>query len=519
MVKFRTVGYSLLILLLYSPRTLQSQEMVPPTLPTPPTRVYYSVFVQSFYDSNGDGIGDIPGLTSKLDYLKELGVQGLWLLPVHPSPSYHKYDVSDYYSIHPDYGTLDDYKVLVKEAHKRNMVLLLDLVINHTSNRISWFQEASKDPTGKYRDYYIWSDKAEDFKAEPFQWHALRDSRGKQLTGPKYYGFFWWEMPDLNFDNRKVREEIFRITSFWLKDIGIDGFRIDAAKYIYPEKQVKKNLQWWNEFRQEAEKINKDVIIVGEVWGPAKEIAPYLKNGMTSCFNFQLADSIRLSLQEEKDHYILQTWWQINDTYKSLNQPFEDAIFLSNHDINRIMTDIGNKTEKGKVAASLLLTLPGNPFVYYGEEIGMLGEKPDEFIREPFLWNVEGQDTGQTHWEIPYASSSKTVKPLNYQLEDPKSLYHFYRELITLRNSTEPLGSGTFQPLIQNNRKVIAFYRGSNREKVLVLINLSKDLQQIQSPEGINDYKTIMRTHEVFKSAGGTTSLQPYSVFILKKVY
>jgi glycosidase len=492
-----------------------SQDLTSP----PATRVYYSVFVQSFYDSNGDGIGDIPGLTSKLDYLQQLGVQGLWLLPIHPSPTYHKYDVSDYYSIHPDYGTLNDYKKLVAEAHKRNMVILLDLVINHTSNRIKWFQEASKGPTNEYRDYYIWSEKKSDFAAEPFHWHAVRDSKGNQMPGPKYYGFFWWEMPDLNYDNKKVREEIFKISSFWLKDVGIDGFRMDAAKYIYPENQLNKNLQWWNEFRQEAQKIKKDVIIVGEVWGPAKEIAPYLKDGMTACFDFQLADSIRTSVKDEVDHQILKTWIQISNTYSKQKTMFEDATFLSNHDINRIMTDIGNKTAKGKVAASLLLTLPGNPFIYYGEEIGMLGEKPDEYIREPFLWNMEGADQGQTKWEIPYASNSQTVKPLFYQMEDPNSLYHFYQKLIRLRNDNLPLSKGGLEPYQQYNRKVVAFYRDYNNERFLVLINLSKDFQRIISPEGINDYKMVMSSHDVFKSGGSAIFLQPYSTFILKKTY
>jgi len=514
MLKFRLIVPFLIFLFYFNLTTLHSQEIIPPTAPT---RVFYSVFVQSFYDSNGDGIGDIPGLTSKLDYLKELGIQGLWLLPVHPSPSYHKYDVSDYYAIHPDYGTLDDYKVLVQEAHKRGMVILLDLVINHTSNKIKWFEEASKGPSNPYRKYYVWSDKQADFKAEPFHWHAVRDALGKPTSGPKYYGFFWWEMPDLNYDNQQVRKEIFKITSFWLKEVGIDGFRLDAAKYIYPENQSDKTIQWWTEFRKEAVKIKKDVMIVGEVWGPGKEIAPYLKNAMTACFNLQLADSIRLSLKEEMDHYTLQTWWQIRDSYIKFNPAYQDAIFLSNHDINRIMTDIGNNTRKGKVAATLLLTLPGNPFIYYGEEIGMLGEKPDEYIREPFLWNMEGQDKGQTTWEIPYSSSSQTVKPLKYQLEDPKSLYHWYRQLNAIRNTSAALNRGFFEPYIQDNRKVIGFFRAFENEQFLILMNLSKEVQRIAGPSGIADYKVELATNEVFKSGGGAIFLQPYSIFILKK--
>jgi glycosidase len=496
---------------------MRSQQAVKPTAVTPPTRVFYSVFVQSFYDTNGDGIGDIKGLTAKLDYLKGLGVQGLWLLPVHPSPTYHKYDVSDFYGIHPDYGSLSDYKNLVKEAHKRGMVVLLDLVVNHTSNRIKWFEEAVRNPTGKYRNYYIWSDNVADFESEPYRWHAVRDASGKKLDGPKYYGFFWWEMPDLNFDNPEVRQEVHKIAAFWLKEAGIDGFRLDAAKYIYPESQQDKTIKWWQEFRLEASRIRKDVIIVGEVWGPGKEIAPYLKDAMTSCFNMQLADSIRTSLKEEKDHYILQTWWQIHDTYVKTNPGWEDAIFLSNHDINRIMTDIGPRTEKGKVAASLLLTLPGNPFIYYGEEIGMLGEKPDEYIREPFLWNMEGEDRGQTTWEKPYSSSSQTVKPLKFQLEDPKSLFNFYKDLINFRNKSLALSRGSFQPLVQDNRKIVSYYRAYENEVFLILINLSKDIQRLQAPADISNYQPAFGTNEVFKSGGGAVYLQPYSIFLLKK--
>ena len=513
MIKKKSIFFLALVSVLSMNNPGKSQEVAVPH----DTRVYYSVFVQSFYDSNGDGIGDIPGLTSKLDYMQDLGVGGLWLLPVHPSPTYHKYDVSDYYSIHPDYGTLDDYRKMVAEAHKRGMVVLLDLVINHTSNRIRWFQEASKGPENPYRNYYIWSDKKSDFDAEPFHWHAVRNSQGKQTAGPRYYGFFWWEMPDLNFESTKVRQEIFNIASFWLKDVGIDGFRLDAAKFIYPSEQVEKNLKWWKEFRTEVVKIKKDALIFGEVWGDSKEIAPYLNNRMTACFNFQLADSIRKSLQEETDHYILQTWMQIKDTYDKENRMHQDAIFLSNHDMNRIMTEVGNKTNKVKVAASILLTLPGNPFIYYGEEIGMLGEKPDEYIREPFLWNVEGEDKGQTHWEIPYATSSQTVKPLTFQTEDPQSLYHHYKSLIKIRNDSPALRQGQFQPLMLDGRKVIGFLRMFENETVMVLINISSQMQRIPAPPDIGEFRMVYATQGVFKSGGGAIYLQPFSTFILKR--
>ncbi len=482
-----------------------------------PTRVYYSVFVQSFCDSNGDGIGDLPGLTSKLDYLKELGIGGLWLLPVHPSPTYHKYDVTDYLSIHPDYGTLNDYKSLVDEAHKRGMVVLLDLVVNHTSNRHPWFEKAVKSPSSPYRNYYIWSENQNDFETNPWQWHKIRDSKGNVLGGPRYYGFFWWEMPDLNFNNPKVRQEIIRIAEFWLKNTGIDGFRLDAARHIYDSKHSGQNIQWWNEFGEAIRKIRKDAFIVGEVWDIHDTIAPYLKKGLSACFNFQLSDSIRKSLAEEKDHHILQTWWRINDAYRKENPRYQDAIFLTNHDMTRIMSEVKNNPGKAKVAASLLLTLPGNPFIYYGEEIGMLGDKPDEFIREPFLWNIEGEDKGQTYWEIPYASSSNTVKPLIYQKDDPHSLYSTYKGLIRCRNESPALQTGWLQPLKPDNQNVIAFIRSVDRESVMVLINLSGQIQKITLSQGIDSFKMVFGSHNTFKHGSGTIFLQPWSTFILKQ--
>jgi len=483
----------------------------------PDTRVYYSVFVQSFYDSNGDGIGDLPGLTSRLDYLSDLGIKGLWLLPVHPSPSYHKYDVSDYYAIHPDYGTLGDYRSFVKEAHNRGMIVLLDLVINHTSNRIDWFRNASESPRSPYRDYYIWSDKQADFDAEPFHWHPVRDSNGKQTNGPRYYGFFWWEMPDLNFDNRKVREEILKIASFWLQDVGVDGFRMDAAQYIYPEDQKDKTLAWWTEFGKEVRKMKEDAIIIGEVWGSSSDIAPYLSDRMTACFNLQLADTIRISLQEEKDHGILQTWRKIHENYEENNPGYQDAILLSNHDMNRIMTELGRNNDKAKLAASLLLTLPGNPFIYYGEEIGMLGEKPDEYIREPFLWNIAGEDQGQTRWEIPYASTPEIVKPLAFQTDDPKSIYNHYKTLIRIRNNSPALSNGMLKPLVLDNKKVIGFIRVYQAEVIMVLLNLTGQMQQITAPHGISGYNLLFGSHPVFKSGGNIVYLQPWSTFILKQ--
>ncbi len=481
------------------------------------TRVYYSVFVQSFYDSNGDGIGDIQGLISKLDYIKDLGVGGIWLLPVHPSPSYHKYDVIDYLGIHSDYGTLDDYKQLIEEAHKRDLKVLLDLVVNHSSNLHPWFEQSRLNSKSPFRKYYVWSKDPEDFKKEPFHWHQVRDDNGNKIEGERYYGFFWWEMPDLNMANKKVRKEIINIGNFWLNEIGVDGFRLDAIRYVFPEDQLDKNLKWWADFREGLGKEHEKTFIVGEIWGPSEDISPYLNNGISAGFNFQLSDTIRTSLKDGINHSIPETIEKIYDVYGSENPDFEDAIFLSNHDMNRIMTEIGVHVFKAKAAATLLLTLPGNPFIYYGEEIGMLGEKPDEFIREPYLWNREGEDAGQTTWEIPYASTYNTVKPLHFQKLDPRSIFHTYRDLIHLRNESPGLRTGGIIPLKTGNEHIVAYYRTGKKDTYLILINLSSEMQNIEAPSSLYNYKTVYQSHSVFKGSSKQIALQPHSSFVLKR--
>ncbi len=484
---------------------------------TADTRVYYSVFVQSFYDSNKDGIGDLQGLISKLDYLKDLGIGGLWLLPVNPSPSYHKYDVTDYEAIHPDYGSMDDYKQLVKEAHKRDMKVLLDLVVNHTSDQHPWFISASHDSKSPYRDYYIWSDDENEFKKEPFHWHQVRNKDGELQNGERYYGFFWWQMPDLNFDNRKVKKKITGIARYWIDEVGVDGFRLDAARHIFPDDELEKTLNWWSYFRKKVNKSGKNPWIVGEVWGPASEIAPYLSHGISAGFNFELSDSLKLSLKEGVDHHVTESLLQAYEKYSRETDSFEDAIFLTNHDMNRIMTELEGNEMAARAAATLLLTLPGNPFIYYGEEIGMFGEKPDEFIREPFIWNIEGEDDGQTSWEIPYASSSKTVKPLSFQYDDSRSLYNTYKKLINLRNESQGLREGGLVPLRTGNNTVIAYYRTADLDHYLVIVNLSNYMQRIPTPSSLDKYDEVFGTYPVFKGGTKEIVLQPHAAFILKR--
>src|SRR5690349_4187907 len=217
-----------------------------------PYGVNYEVFVQSFADSNGDGKGDFNGLTAKLDYLKDLGVGGIWMMPIMPSPTYHKYDVTDYKAVHPDYGTKEDFQKLVDEAHKRGIRIIIDLILNHSGSDHPWFKSAIKGKDSPYRDYYVWSrkdsvrsqiaKKATSFDSDNLtQWHAVNGD----TTQEHFYGFFWSGMPDLNFDNPKVKAEFVDIGNFWLTDMKVDGFRLDAARHIFPSDRAEDNHAFW----------------------------------------------------------------------------------------------------------------------------------------------------------------------------------------------------------------------------------------------------------------------------------
>lgn len=445
-----------------------------------PHGVNYEVFVLSFADSNGDGKGDFNGLTSKLDYLKELGVGGIWLMPIMPSPTYHKYDVTDYKGVHPDYGTQEDFKRLVSEAHKRNIKILVDLILNHTGSAHPWFQSAVKDKNSPYRDYYVWAKKdsvrsqiakkAVSHDSDNItQWHAVD---GDTLA-EHYYGFFWGGMPDLNFDNPKVKQEFVEIGKYWLADMGVDGFRLDAAKHIFPTERAADNHAVWVWFREEMQKIKPDVYLVGEVWSKAEDVAPYLK-GLPALFNFDLGYAITSMVQAGRDTIgFVKEYKKIIDYYNASTSEYIDATFLKNHDQNRILSELKDDEEKARTAASILMTLPGTPYIYYGEEIGMKGLKPDEYIREPFLWDVAGKDPQQTRWEEPRFSTDQTVKPLAVQKSDPQSLYNFYKKWIAYRNDSEALTYGSVELAPVEMNEIISFFRVKGDDKMFVIHNIS----------------------------------------------
>jgi alpha-amylase len=489
-----------------------------------PQGVKYEVFVLSFADGDGDGKGDFKGLTSKLDYLKDLGINGIWMMPIMPSPTYHKYDVTDYKGINPEYGTVDDFKKFVEEAHKRDIKIIVDLILNHTGSDHPWFQSALKSKDSPYRDYYVWANKDSirqqiakkitTFDSDNItQWHA---PNGDTLS-EHYYGFFWGGMPDLNFDNPKVKEEFKEIGRYWLQDMQVDGFRLDAARHIFPEDRAADNHEFWIEFRKEMEKIKPDVYLVGEVWSDSKTVAPYLK-GLPALFNFDMGYAIANVVNAGKDSLgLVKKYKEISDFYKSVTNEYIDATFLRNHDQARILSELGNDQNKARLAASILLTLPGTPYIYYGEEIGMLGKKPDEYCREPFIWDVDKKDPIQTHWETPRFSTDQTIVPFSKQKDDQNSIYNFYKDFIHYRNSSNALTYGDIFKSRIDREEVVSFVRKQNEDEVLVLHNVSASeisisLKDIDPKFDAIDYTTRGGA----KLRDGEIILPAYSSVILK---
>lgn len=440
--------------------------------------VFYEIFVRSFYDSNGDGIGDINGVIEKLDYLndgnpatnQDLGVTALWLMPIFTSPSYHGYDVIDYFTINPDYGTLEDFKRLVSEAHKRGMRVIIDLVINHTSIENPWFN-ASMSNESDFHNWYIWSDTDPGYLG-PWNeqvWYPAEN-------GEYYYGVFWSGMPDLNLQNPEVTTEIEKIANYWVSDVGVDGFRLDAARHLIEDGKKQTNtpatLEWLSNFQTFNKSISPTFLSVGEVWDSSYVTMNYLKaNSLDLVFDFDLSSAIVNTLSTRNAQGL-----SANINNELLLFPNGGiAIFLTNHDMNRSMSQLGGDRNLMVHAATILLTLPGTPFIYYGEEIGMTGMKPDELIRTPMQWSTDA-----------YAGFSNTIpwEPVNndYQLtnvtaenHDTDSLLSYYRTLIKIRNAHPALQQGQYYSLSSPENEIYAAIQTYDMDMVLIVMNLSKN--------------------------------------------
>lgn len=504
---YRSILFSFLPYLLLTPCNMHNQPSKNKSL------ICYEVFVQSFRDSNNDGIGDLQGLISKLDYIKDLGANMVWITPIHPSPSYHKYDVVDYYEIHPDFGTMADMEQLIAELHKRDMLLMMDFVINHTSSLHPWFIASSSKETNEYSDFYVWKDyntvqdainkKETTFDSDNItQWHP------GEHRNEHYYGFFWKGMPDLNFDNKKVREEIYKIGKFWI-DKGVDGFRMDAAKHIYPDDQPDDTRKFWEEFTMTMKSYKPDIMIIGEVWSDPKTLTTFFK-GLPQLFNFELAKAIPELINTGDVKGFIEKYSTIQHEYNAASPEYIDALLLSNHDMNRIRTSLHGDIQKSKLAASILLTLPGMPFIYYGEELGMLGMKPDEYLREPFLWG--DANFQQTSWLKPIHSTSDSVTTLEVQKNDRHSLYHHYKYWINVRKANPEMAIGELEfSKDEYNNALLIYTILSDKTQFYVMHNLTNDELDIsmgKSPD--KKFKLHAISSQSIEGRDKKITLEPY---------
>jgi len=521
-------------------RSDQPDVLQPECVPIPPRQdswfnkaVGYEVFVRSFRDSDGDGIGDLAGLIEKLDYLNDgdaattddLGIDLVWLMPVSPSPSYHGYDVTDYRGVNPDYGTMQQLKTLQDEAHERGVRVILDLVLNHASVEHPWFAQSAAGEAGK-RDWFVWSSEKLDWPRpwgdKAATWHQHKDEW--------YYGIFWSGMPDLNFKTPQVRAEMKDVALFWLKEVGADGFRLDAVRYIVetgPDgmQDTAETFDWWREFAQEIKAAHPDALLVGEAWTSNATTSLYHAGGkgMDLTFDFDLMESIVAGVQAEDATDVEKTLCSFAGIFPA---GAGDATFLSNHDLLRLATRLKEDDTLVRLSAMLLFTLPGTPFVYYGEELGMRNGATldDKHKRLPMRW--DGSESGGFTSGKPWAKS-KSAPGIDVasQDADPNSLLSLYRTLIRLRQENVALSLGGFQPVKCGSRtasNLWAFARSHDAQSAVVVVNLSgtSALEAWAEPPAasVTDYALRFPTSAPASVSNARVSagdVAPYSVAVL----
>lgn len=531
-------------------------------LPWWQSEVIYQIYPRSFQDGNDDGIGDLKGIIARLDYLRKLGVGGIWLSPIYPSPMYDfGYDVSDYTDISPEFGDMDDFKTLLDEAHKRGLKIILDLVLNHTSHKHSWFIESSSSKDSPKRDWYIWHD-GRPGKKPPNNWLGTFGGRAwewSENTGQFYLHTFLKEQPDVNWRNPDLRRAVFDVIRFWL-DMGVDGFRLDVVNWFVKDDRFRDNPKKLTGLRpydrqkhvydrnrpetldimREIRKIvdeNPDRMTVGEVFaeppGDPELAASYYGNGdgLHMAFNFSF---LFCPWKAEAFAAVVDQWETL------LGADLWPNYTLSNHDQIRAISRYSRKHEtldRARVAAALLLTLRGTPFIYYGEEIGMRNAKiPRRRIQDPLgkrYWPFHpGRDGERTpmQWDASEHagfSSAKPWLPVNSDFQETNvekqtgahdSLFNWYKNLIALRRSEPALQSGDYKKLFLGN-KVYAYKRVYSDDEIIVVLNFSPKRRMIELP-GIKIGAVLMRKPGAGKDfiENDVINLDGYDVLIAKTV-
>ncbi|MDO5426065.1 MAG: alpha-glucosidase [Eubacteriales bacterium] len=528
--------------------------------------VVYQIYPKSFQDSNGDGIGDLQGIISRLDYLKELGIDAIWLSPVYQSPQDDNgYDISDYQAIDPMFGTLDDMEELIREAKKRDIRIVMDLVLNHSSDEHRWFLEAKKSRENPYHDYYVWRDGEEG--TPPNDMKAIFDGSAWEWVPEVqqyYFHQFSVKQPDLNWENPKVRREIYDMILWWM-DKGVGGFRLDVIDQIAkePDRRITGNGPRLHEFIRELSKETfqkGDYMTVGEAWGANPERAKLYSNPDGSEFSmvFQF-EHMMLEEQPGKEKWdvaplpfvkmkgILAKWQ--NELYGC----GWNSLFWDNHDLPRIVSRWGNEKEYREVSAKMLATLlhgmQGTPYVYQGEELGMTnvrfsdisqyqdieirnmykrrieaGYSKEEILesiyargrdnaRTPMQWN-DGKHAGFTEG-TPWIGVNPNYTEINVEKElaDEDSVFHYYQKLIRLRKELDVLVKGRFELLLPEDEQIFAYTRTEGETQVLVCVNFFEEPVECALLEEWKDARVLIQNYE------GTfgSEMRPYEAVMLLK--
>jgi maltose alpha-D-glucosyltransferase/alpha-amylase len=488
--------------------------------------IFYELHVKAYTDANGDGMGDFPGLMTRLDHLKNLGVDCIWLLPMYPSPFRDDgYDISDYCAVHPQYGTLDDFKAFLGAAHERGLRVVTELVLNHTSDQHPWFKEARSSPESPKRDYYVWSDTDDRYRGVRiiFRDTEMSNWAWDPVSKAYYWHRFFSHQPDLNYDNPAVREEIWQAMRFWL-ELGVDGFRVDAVPYLVEREGTScENLPETHEVvrelrrRMDAEFPGRMLLAEANMW--PEDVRPYFGegDGFHMAFHFPLMPRMFMALRLEDRKPLVE----IVERTPEIPGPCQWGLFLRNHDeltlemvtdverdymyaeyardpvarINlgirrRLAPLLDGDRRRVELMNALLLSLPGSPVLYYGDEIGMgdnvyLGDRNG--VRTPMQW------TGGWNGGFSTADPERLYQPLisnpvygyqavnvESQRRQDNSLLNWMRRMLQVRRSTRVFGRGSIEFLKPANHRVLAYVRSLDSEKVLVVNNLSGTAQAVE---------------------------------------
>lgn len=528
--------------------------------------VIYQIYPKSFQDSNGDGIGDLPGIISRLDYLQKLGIDAIWLSPIYKSPGIDNgYDIADYEAIDPQYGTMADMKKLILEAKKRNIRIIMDLVVNHTSDQHPWFIEAKKSTNSPYRDFYIWRNPVNNHEPNnlksDFSGSAWKFDQG---TGQYYLHFFAPQQPDLNWQNPRLRQKIYDMMNFWL-DMGIEGFRMDVIELIGkdPDKKIRENGPKLHTYLQEMNQAvlaNRDVVTVGETWSAtidsAKKYSDPEQHELSMIFQFE---NQNIDKQPGKSKWDLKPYkasnlkevllkWQTEFDYEHA----WNSLFWENHDIPRVISRWGNdskyRVQSAKMFAIALHLMRGTPYIYNGEEIGMtncpindisevedlesinmynerlsqgynkaeiiksINAKGRDNARRPMQWSKEAS-SGFTSGK-PWLALNSNYKEINVQaaLMDPQSIFYTYQHLIKLRHENKIVVSGSFTTAI-SSPNVLAYYRELNDQCWLIVANLSENEEHFSTSAEIKQF--LISNYSAPQSLDNIV-LRPYEAFAVE---